>query len=168
MLIVSSLSNAQDAYAAYAPVRVISLLSHDESAPHFNGLSPAHHLHLYFESDASSATMSTAAKRRAEEILRFIENWDDTGDILIHCNRGVSRSMAAAYIIMCAKASGKDEEALASDLRHAAPHADPCLMMISHADEILDRNGLMLDAVQDMPPPCADIAAPSVTLPLAS
>ena len=168
MLIVSSLAGAQDAFSAHTPKRVISLLSQDEAAPHFDGLPAANHLHLYIERDACSATISNAAKARAEEILRFIHEWDGAGDILIHCNRGVSRSMAAAYIIQCAKSDGGNEEALATALRAAAPHADPCPMMIAHADDILDRDGRMLDAVQDMPPPCADIAAPVVTLPLAS
>lgn len=169
MLIVSSLAGAQGAFATHAPARVISLLSQDETAPHFDGLAPANHLHLYIERDACSATISNAAKARAEEIIQFTTDFDGAGgDILIHCNRGISRSMAAAYIIQCAMNAGKDEEALALALRRAAPHADPCPMMIAHADDILDRDGRMLDAIQDLAPPCADITAPPVTLPLAS
>ena len=168
MLIVSSLDGAQDAFAAHTPARVISLLSQDETAPHFDGLTPANHLHLYVERDACAETINKAAKGRAEEILSFLDQWDGAGDILIHCNRGVSRSMAAAYIIQCAKDPGADEEALATALRKAAPHADPCPLIVAHADEILDRDGRMLDAIQDITPPCADIAAPVVTLPLAS
>ena len=168
MLIVSSLAGAQNAYAEHQPARVISLLSQDEAAPHFDGLAAADHLHLYIERDACAATISNAAKSRAEEILSFLDKWNGDGDILIHCNRGVSRSMAAAYIVQCANSPGADEEMLAKSLRKAAPHADPCPMMVSHADDLLGRDGRMFDALQDMDPPCADIAAPVVTLPLAS
>lgn len=168
MLIVSSLAGAQDAFSTHNPNWVISLLSSEESAPSFDGLPVNNHLHLYLESDDCSATISTAAEARANEIINFIRGWDGAGNILIHCNRGVSRSMAAAFIILCATNPDRSERAMADILRNAAPHADPCLLMISHADEILERDGEMLDAIEEMTPPCSEIAAPTMTLPLAS
>ena len=168
MLIVSPLRKVYDVWSERRPSRVISLLSQDESVPAFEGLNPDFHLKLYVERDACAATISDAAKGRAEEIIRFSQAWDGVGDIMLHCNRGVSRSMAAAFIILCMRDPNKAEALLAASLRRAAPHADPCPLIVSHADDLLDRDGRMLDAIEDLPPPCADTAAPVVTLPLAA
>ncbi len=165
MLIISSLDGVANAYETHKPARVISLLSEDEALPAFEGLDPARHLKLYVERDACSLTISNAARRRAEEIVAFLRAWDRTGDILIHCNLGVSRSMAAGFITLCLFRND-DEAAIAQELRNAAPHADPCPLIVAYADDLLSRDGRMLDAIEDLPPPCSATGAPVLTLPL--
>ncbi len=168
MLIVCSLENVDRAYAENQPSRVISLLSEDEVMPSFEGLADGAHLKLYVERDDCSSAISSAAERRAREIVNFVNNWDGDGDILVHCNRGVSRSMAAAFVVLCMLRPSEAEAALAAELRAAAPHADPCVLIVAFADELLDRDGRMIDAIEDLSPPCAEIAAPLLTLPLAA
>jgi predicted protein tyrosine phosphatase len=168
MLIVSSLDAAHKAFAAYEPARVISLLSGDETVPKFEGVAPERHLSLYVERESCGRTISAAARERAGEIVDFIRKWNGDGDILIHCNRGVSRSTAAAFIIMCMRAPKEKEAALAETLRKAAPYADPCPLLVSYADELLGRDGRMVEAIEDLPPPSPAISAPLLTLPLAA
>ena len=169
MLIVSSLAGAGDAYRLHRPDRVISLLSEEEAAPAFPGLDPGKRLLLYVDRESCAATISKAASARAREIIDFANAWDGKGDILIHCNRGVSRSTAAAFIIMCMKEPGISEQALMKRLRAVAPHADPCPMLVNYADEILGRGGRMTDAVDDLSPPCgAGMAAPLAMVKLAA
>lgn len=168
MLIVSPLDQAQSSYAEHAPVRVISLLSEDEDMPQFAGLDADNHLKLYVERDMCSASISTAAKTRAAEIIQFVSKWDKSGNILIHCNYGVSRSMAAAFIVLCIMRGPGKETAIADEIRKLAPHADPCPLIVDYADELMGRDGEMIDAVENLPPPISTLAAPILTLPVAA
>ena len=167
MLYVCSLSDAPRVFQTVSPARVISLLSDDEPMPAFDAMSAHHHLKLYVESDASSETISVAARGRAQKIVEFVNEWDGEGDVLVHCNRGVSRSTAAAFIVMCmAKNNATDEFSLAEALRAAAPHADPCPLLVAYADDLLERDGRMIDAIESLSPPCTETAAPAISLPL--
>jgi predicted protein tyrosine phosphatase len=160
MLIVSSLAGAKEAFERRHPARVISLLSEDEAPPTFDGLDPKRHLSLYVDTESCCATIAKAGRERARAIVDFVRDWDGGGDILVHCNRGVSRSTAAAFVILCMREPQASEAALLARLRKAAPHADPCPMIVNAADEILGRDGRMVDALDDLSPPCAAISAP--------
>lgn len=168
MLIVSSLFGAAEAYARLKPDRVLSLFSEDEAAPAFPGLPADRHLKLYAARESSAASIIDAARSRAKEIIEFAKGWDGSGDILIHCNRGVSRSTAAAFIILCIREPQTPEVALMRRLRCAAPHADPCPLFVNYADEALGRNGRMADALDDLCPPCAAMPAPLATVKVAA
>lgn len=168
MLIVSSLAGVADAYARLKPGRVISLLSEDEAVPVFPGLASDRHLKLYVARESCAATIKEAARSRAREIIDFAKGWDGSGDILIHCNQGVSRSTAAAFIILCMREPQTPEIALMRRLRCAAPHADPCPLFVTFADEILGRDGRMAEALDDLCPPCAAMPAPLATVKVAA
>jgi predicted protein tyrosine phosphatase len=168
MLIISSLAGAADAFRTHQPVRVISLLSEEETPPAFAGLAPGRHLSLYVDRESCAASISRAAQARAKEIIDFASAWDGAGDILVHCSRGVSRSTAAAYIIMCLKEPQTPEADLMKRLRAVAPHADPCPLLVNYADDLLGRDGRMADAVDDLCPPCTAISAPLALVKLAA
>jgi predicted protein tyrosine phosphatase len=169
MLIVSSLAGAADAYDRHKPPRVISLVSEEETPPTFKGLDPSRHLLLYVERESCAETINKAARARSKEIIDFVNDWDGGGDLLIHCNRGVSRSTAAAFIVLCMREPKADEASLMRRLRAAAPHADPCPLLVHYADDILGRDGRMTDALDDLAPPCcSDMAAPLALVKLAA
>lgn len=163
MLVISSLAEARAEVAARKPARAISILSEEEATPNF-GLQPDRHLKLYVARESCARSIVEAGKARAAEIIRFLNDWDGQGDMLVHCNRGISRSAAAAYIVMCARAPGADEAELASALRRAAPYADPCPMLVDCADELLGRDGRMSDAICALSPPATAIAAPTAVI----
>jgi predicted protein tyrosine phosphatase len=161
MLIVTSLEGAEEAYRRRHPARVISLVSEDETPPCFDGLDGGAHLKLYVQDESSARSIACAAKSRAAAILQFLDGWTGDDDLLIHCRRGVSRSTAAAYIALCMARPDADEATLLARLRRAAPHADPCPLMIANADAALGRNGRMTEALDELPPPAAaPMAAP--------
>ena len=68
--------------------------------------------------------------------------------LVLHCWAGISRSTAAAYIAACALAPDRDEAALALVLREASPSATPNARFIALADDILGRQGRMVDAIR--------------------
>jgi predicted protein tyrosine phosphatase len=165
MLIVTSLEGAEEAFRRRHPARVISLVSEDEILPCFEGLDESAHLKLYVHDESSAKSITGAAKSRAAAVLKFLDGWTGEEDLLIHCRRGVSRSTAAAFIALCVARPDADEADLLARLRRAAPHADPCPLMVSNADAALGRNGRMTEALDELAPPAAaPMAAPTAEI----
>ena len=65
------------------------------------------------------------------------------GHILVHCHAGVSRSQAAAAILMCQHAPGQEEIAFLK-LLGMRKHGWPNTRMVEFADTLLERNGALL------------------------
>ena len=86
---------------------------------------------------------------RIRQILEFAAVLQpENGDLLVHCQGGISRSSAAALMI-CAQLLGVGREAEAlSYVLSACPQAIPNLWMIELADELLDRGGRLLQVTQ--------------------
>lgn len=159
-IIISSLEAAEQAYKLHQPGYVISILDCDDCAPaSFAGLDEARHMKLDGNDDDEITW--------CPKIIDFAKDWAQSGeDVLIHCHRGVARSTAIAYILMCVRDSNECECKIAEQLRSMAPHADPNLRLVSEADRMLGRDDRMVGAVLDMCPCCGSVCAPIVTLPL--
>jgi predicted protein tyrosine phosphatase len=67
--------------------------------------------------------------------------------MLVHCWAGISRSMAAAYTILCDRAGPGSELEIARELRIRAAHAYPNALIVALADRALGRDGRMIEAV---------------------
>jgi predicted protein tyrosine phosphatase len=63
--------------------------------------------------------------------------------ILVHCHAGVSRSQAAAAILMCQHAPGQEEAAFLR-LLELRQHGWPNTRMVEFADQLLKRDGALL------------------------
>jgi len=63
--------------------------------------------------------------------------------VLVHCHAGVSRSTAAAAILMCQHAPGQEEAAFLK-LLELRKHGWPNTRMVEFADALLKRDGAML------------------------
>lgn len=167
MIIVSSLNHAMEAHDRFRPAYVVSILDHEEAeAPAFPGVADENHLRLI--SNCSKRDCGDADTPRCDKLIALARRWNRSAPILIHCNQGVARSMAAAYIIMCAVDEHRSERDIAETLRKAAPHADPNLLLISEADGLLNRDDRMIEAILDLTPSCGAVAKPIVTLPVAA
>ena len=171
MIIVSSLEHAGAAFKQYAPAYVISILDNDEPTPPvFDSVPAENHLKLIEDCSRSSDPMD--CENRCAKLLAIAERWradaEPRGPILIHCHQGVARSMAVAYILMCAIEQNNCERKIADRLRSAAPHADPNLMLVSEADAMMDRNDRMVEAILDLCPSCGAVEKQIVTLSVAA
>lgn len=84
------------------------------------------------------------------DLINFARQWDRQAPLLIHCWAGISRSTAAAFISLCALNPAGSELELARTLRRASPTAYPNRLLVALADEILTREGRMIDAVEEI------------------
>ncbi len=79
------------------------------------------------------------------DLVGFARDWDRQAPLLIHCWAGISRSTAAAFISLCALNPEGSELELARALRRASPTAYPNRLLVALADEILTRDGRMIN-----------------------
>jgi predicted protein tyrosine phosphatase len=70
--------------------------------------------------------------------------------LLVHCWAGISRSTAAAYILLCEKLGPGSEFEVARALRERAPHASPNRLIVQLGDEVMGRNGRMVSAIESI------------------
>ena len=112
---------------------------------------PDRHLRIGIH-DVVEAAEGTIAPQRAHiaAMLAFAKGWNRSAPLLVHCWAGISRSTAAAYILLCDLHGPGHEGQIARSLRLLAPHAQPNRLMIQHADQLLSREGRMIAAVDAM------------------
>ena len=80
--------------------------------------------------------------------LDFADKIED-GSLLIHCRAGISRSSAIALAVIAKRlGSGKEEEAVKT-LEHINPNCRPNKSIVEMTDELLERDGKLIKAVQD-------------------
>ena len=83
-----------------------------------------------------------------EKLLAFGEkvHAHPQGHVLVHCHAGISRSTAAAAILMTQHAPGHEEAAFLK-LLNLRKHGWPNTRMVEFADQMLKRDGAMLRAL---------------------
>ena len=69
------------------------------------------------------------------------------GACLVHCEAGISRSTAAALIVLRTLLPGAAPAELVDWLRERVPHAEPNRLMIRYADEVLGEVGGLYEAL---------------------
>ena len=87
--------------------------------------------------------------RHIERLLDFGERAHASAGshVLVHCHAGISRSQAAAGILMCQHAPGREEEAFLR-LLELRKHGWPNTRMVDFADQIMKRDGALLRGLQ--------------------
>jgi predicted protein tyrosine phosphatase len=83
-------------------------------------------------------------------LIDFVEDWDQTQPLVVHCYAGISRSTAAAFITLCVTRPQRDERAIARALREASPLATPNAHLVAIADRLLKRDGRMIAAIAEI------------------
>ena len=83
--------------------------------------------------------------RAGEDIKLIVEHGEDIR-IFFHCQAGISRSTAAACIILNVIFGPGFEMQILQEIYQMRPIMNPNDLMISLADNILNRNGVMINA----------------------
>jgi predicted protein tyrosine phosphatase len=166
LILVTPLSAMLDTLRAYQPSRLVSMLSPEYMIDTPPGFSPERHLRLALN-DIADPALGTAPpmEQHVEDLIEFGRDWDAADPMLIHCWAGVSRSMAAAFVLLCDRSWRGAEFRIAREMRGRAPHASPNRLFVRLADEILERNGAMMRAIDAMGPAVAVEEGEPVELP---
>ena len=151
MIIVTPLSAVEETIARYRPSHMITLLSPEHMIETPQGIVPERHLRLGFNDVADAwGSESPPGVEHVEKLILFGRTWDAANPLLVHCWAGISRSNAAAYILLCDRHGPGHEEKIAKALRLRAPHAYPNPLMIRLADAMMGRSNRMVEAVRGM------------------
>lgn len=117
------------------------------------GILPRRHLRLAMNDiDEPAAGLSLPGEDHMADLLKFALAWDSAASMLIHCYAGISRSTAAAFVVLCALNPQREEQEIARRLRRASPTASPNRRLVRLGDAALGRNGRMLEAVDSIGP----------------
>jgi predicted protein tyrosine phosphatase len=148
-LIVSPYSAVEEVVRRRHPSHLLSLMDLVVATPEH--IRPDRHLRINVH-DINEPIEGAIAPEPSHiaEILAFAEDWDKTSPFLVHCWAGISRSTAAAYILLNQLHGPGHELAIAGALRFYAPHASPNRLMIRHADKLMRREGRMIEGVESM------------------
>lgn len=148
------------------PSRIISMLGDDPFPDTPAWLPDDQHLKLNFHDIPTPEPGHIAPEdEHIDALLSFARAWERDAPLLVHCFAGVSRSTAAALIVLSLHNPGNEREA-ALHLRARAPHAMPNIRMIGIADRLMDCAGRLVEAVDAMGAGYYTGPAPLVPLPV--
>jgi predicted protein tyrosine phosphatase len=153
LILVTPLSALPGVLRTYQPSHVISLLSPEYLHHAVSDLPDDRHLRLGLHDIPAPEDGKVAPDDvHVAALLGFARAWDGTRPLVVHCWAGVSRSMAAAFAILCDRGRRGDELRLAGEMRGRARHAQPNRLIVRLADDLLRRSGAMVRAVDGMGP----------------
>ena len=153
MILVTPLSAMLDTLRAYRPTHLVTLLSPEHMIETPEGFPSARHLRLGLNDIADPTAGNTPPEvRHVTQLIAFGRDWNGSTPMLIHCWAGVSRSMAAAFAVLCDRYGPGSEYDIAQEMRARASHAAPNRLLVRLADNALNREGRMVRAVESMGP----------------
>ncbi len=135
---------------------VLSILDPDHPDPEaFEAYDPHHRTILRFHDIIKPVQgMILPEPEHVEAVLRFGNEVADgrdqrvEGHLLVHCHMGVSRSTAAMLTLMAQTEPEESEDRLFERLVEIRPQAWPNSRMVEFADELLSRNGRLVEALR--------------------
>jgi len=83
-----------------------------------------------------------------QDILKFTAGLGSGNYLLVHCAVGISRSTAIAFSTLCHHAGPGYETECFQALKRIRPSASPNPLIVEFADEILGRNGALIQAIK--------------------
>jgi predicted protein tyrosine phosphatase len=150
-IIVCPLSQVPTSVSEHQASHLVTLIKDGTRVERPHSISPDRHLFLTFDDIVEPIDgMIPPAEHHAKALLSFVGQWDQKQPIVVHCFAGISRSTAAAFIILCSLRPEKAEVELARGLRAASPSATPNIRLVGFADRLLERNGRMIAAIESI------------------
>jgi predicted protein tyrosine phosphatase len=145
---VSSLNALAGVAARLASFDLLTLLSPGHPETDWRGLNCHRHVRLAFHDIVEPLPDLVAPDHDLmQAVLDFGRASAPQHSLLIHCWAGISRSSAAAFAIACDRNPGFERE-IAAELRRRAPSVTPNRLMVRLADDLLQGNGRLIDAIE--------------------
>ena len=148
MIHVSSLNVLNSVTARLQNYDLLTLLSPGHPETDWSAFACTRHVRLAFHDIIEPMPGLTPPDRdMMQAVLDFGRSHEPSRPLLIHCWAGISRSSAAAFAIACDRNPGFERD-IANELRRRAPFVTPNRLMVRLADELLERDGRMIEAVE--------------------
>jgi predicted protein tyrosine phosphatase len=149
MIHVCSLSRLHKTVEDTGAQHVVTLLKDVDLVRRPDTIAPTNHLVLGMDDITEPLTGYVApADDHVTKLIAFVQRWNRTKPLVIHCYAGISRSTAGAFVAACALNPQRDELAIAQALRRASATAAPNLRIVLLADRVLGRKGRMTSAIE--------------------
>jgi predicted protein tyrosine phosphatase len=149
MIHVCSLARLPETAKHIGASHVITLLRDSDRVVRPPGIAPDNHLIIHVDDITCPLDGYThPCEEHIGELVDFVQTWDRVAPLLVHCFAGISRSTAAAFTAACAIHPERDEISIAQALRRASPTATPNSLIVSLADQVLGRDGRMVQAIE--------------------
>lgn len=146
---VCPLSRIAETVARSNASHLVSLINDSTPVARPESIPEANHLFLGINDIIEPMDgMILPGTEHVERLVGFVGGWHPVRPIVVHCYAGISRSTAAAYITLCALKPERDEADIARRMRAASRFATPNARLVEIGDELLGRNGRMVDAVR--------------------
>ena len=127
---------------------VVTLIRDHGPIPTPHGIAAANHLRIDVNDIIEPGDgLIHPQETHIAEVLAFAREWRHRSPMIIHCFAGISRSTASAFSSLCALNPDVPEELIARRLRQASPTATPNRLIVAIADDLLGRQGRMVDAI---------------------
>ena len=149
MIHVCSLSRLHKTVENTGAQHVVTLLKDVNLVRRPDTIVPANHLVLGMDDIIEPLNGYVApADDHVTKLIAFVQRWNRTKPLVIHCYAGISRSTAGAFVVACALNPQRDELSIAQALRRASVTASPNVRIVSLADRVLGREGRMTSALK--------------------
>lgn len=146
---VCPLSRVPETVAGSGADRLITLINAATPVARPSSIAPERHLFLAVNDIVEPTEGLTApTAEHVRTLIDFARQWDRRHPIVVHCFAGISRSTAAAFILVCALGPERREDDVARALRAASPFAYPNRLLVRLADDVLARDGRMIAAIE--------------------
>jgi len=153
MIHVCSLARLNETITATGARHVITLLGMEDHVPLPSQIARDAYLRLHMHDIIEPLDGQIhPVEEHVDRLISFVRSWRREAPMVIHCYAGISRSTAAAFTSVCALNPNRNEADIARALRRASPTAQPNARIVRIADEILKRNGRMVEALAGIGP----------------
>lgn len=149
MIYVTSLARLHETVERSGARHMVTLINDGTAVVRPDSIPEENHLFLGFN-DITEVTdgMTPPGGHHVDQFISFLEGWDRTTPLVVHCFAGISRSTAAGFIAACALQPERDELDIAWAIRKASPSATPNSLLVALADARLGREGRMSAAAK--------------------
>jgi predicted protein tyrosine phosphatase len=153
MIHVCSLALLNKTIEATGARHVVTLLGAADQVPLPSQIKRGNYLRLYVHDIVEPTPGQVHPEiEHVERLVEFVQGWQRETPLVIHCWAGISRSTAAAFTTVCALNPDRDEHEIAQAIRSASVTAQPNARIVKFADQVLGRNGRMVEAVRALSP----------------
>ena len=149
MIYVTSLARLHETVERTGARHIVTLINADTAVVRPESVPEENHLFLGFNdiTDVMDG-MTPPGAHHVDAYIAFLEAWDRSRPLVVHCFAGISRSTAAGFIAACALQPDRDEHEIALEIRKASPSATRNARLVALADARLEREGRMSAAVK--------------------